>query len=87
MVYDYRSPLDHENNELIKFDYPHRDLRKAHSMFPIPPTDAPTDYVEVATNFLETECANFDSPIHQDPKLPTLKPFKIAGDVFDAARI
>ncbi|KAG9185380.1 hypothetical protein G6011_07924 [Alternaria panax] len=95
MAYDYRSPLDHEDKALIKFDKPRRDPRKANSVFCIPSTNAPKDYVEVATNFLETEYENPNSPIHQDSKLPTPprigdpppKPLKTAGDVFDAARI
>ncbi|KAL1792858.1 hypothetical protein ACET3X_009365 [Alternaria dauci] len=95
MAHDYRSPLDHENKELIRFDIPRRDLRKAYSEFHNPPTDAPIDYVDTATAFLDAEYADPDSPIHQDPNLPTppkpdgvsLKPLKTPGDVFSAARI
>jgi hypothetical protein len=95
MAHDYRSPLDHENKELIMFDNPRRDPRRAHSIFYIPPTDAPVDYVNTATAFLEAEYADPNSPIHQDPKLPTppksdkapSKPLKTVDDVFNAARI
>jgi hypothetical protein len=65
------------------------------SVYKISPTDEPTDYVHCATTFLDAEYANPNSPIHQDPKLPTppkpddtsLKPLKTNDDVFDAARI
>ncbi|RYN30287.1 hypothetical protein AA0119_g1994 [Alternaria tenuissima] len=95
MAHDYRSPLDHENKELIRFDNPRRDPRRAHSIFHIPPTDAPVDYVNTATGFLEAEYADPVSPIHQDPKLPTppksdeapSKPLKTVDDIFNAARI
>jgi hypothetical protein len=94
MSHDYRSPLDHEE-KLMKFVNPHNVSGKAHTTFSIPPTDAPIDYIEAATDYLEAELANPESPIHQDPKLSTPptsddappKPLKTADDVFNAARI
>ncbi|KAI4626528.1 hypothetical protein J4E83_003679 [Alternaria metachromatica] len=94
MAHDYRSPLDNADEELVKYKNPYLKGMGDQSICTIWPTDAPTDYTNSATTFLEAEYANPDSPIHQDPPLPippdpgnSLRPLKTDDDVFDAARI
>ncbi|KAI4956817.1 hypothetical protein J4E86_005288 [Alternaria arbusti] len=95
MAYDYHSPLENADEELVKFKNPYLKSMRDQSICTIWHTDAPTDYIHSATTFLEAEYANPDSPIHQDPPLPTLpnpddnslRPLKTDDDVFDAARI